>query len=107
MDKHYGNLIWTNHVLQRLKKHGISQSDAWATWRNPDNSRSARSKGAWVYYRTFNHKKFEVVAKKNEQGQWVILSVWSRPADLKKPKTTKPRSRSFWQLIWEQLWGKN
>ena len=79
MDKNYGGVIWTNHALSRLRERGISQGDAWATWRKPDQSRYAKSKGAWVYYRTYGDTKIEVVAKKNERGQWVVLSVWSSP----------------------------
>ncbi|OGD62468.1 hypothetical protein A2160_00075 [Candidatus Beckwithbacteria bacterium RBG_13_42_9] len=101
MDKNYGNVIWTNHVLQRLTERHISQADSWATWRNPDNSRYAASRSAWVYYRTIGGKKFEVVAKKNKQGQWVILSVWCKPVFKNKSKQSK--SNSFWKLILNQL----
>ena len=87
MDKNYGGVFWTNHVLARLSERGISQGDAWATWRRPDQSRYARQKGAWVYYRTFGNQKVEVVAKQNEKRQWLILSVWSRTnLDLKPQK---------------------
>jgi len=84
MDKNFGGVIWTNHALGRLKERGIKQGDAWATWKRPDQSRYAASKGAWVYYRTFGNQKIEVVAKHlpagkagNERKEWVILSVWS------------------------------
>lgn len=87
MDRHFGGVIWTNHTLQRLRDRHISQSDAWATWRRPDNSRYARNRSAWVYYRTIGTQKIEVVAKKNDRGEWLILSVWSRTirADAKTP----------------------
>ncbi len=79
MDQNFGGVIWTNHALQRLKERGIKQGDAWATFNRPDQSRYAKSKGAWVYYKTYGTEKIEVVAKKNEQNKWVILTVWSRP----------------------------
>lgn len=79
MDRHFGGVIWTNHALERLKERNISQSDALATWRNPDQSRAATAAGAWVYYKTYGSEKVEVVAAKNEKGETVILSVWSRP----------------------------
>ncbi|MFH1971504.1 MAG: DUF4258 domain-containing protein [Patescibacteria group bacterium] len=78
MDKLYGKTIWTNHALQRLKERGISQSDAWATWRRPQESKYAASKGAWVFHRIYGKQRIEVVAKKNERQEWVILSVWSK-----------------------------
>lgn len=85
MDKNYKGVIWTNHAIAQMKKRGIKQGDAWATFRRPDNSRFAESKGAWIYYKTYDRKKIEVVAKKNPSknsgpsaGKWVILSVWSK-----------------------------
>ena len=94
MDKNYGGVIWTNHALERLSQRGISQSDAWATWRRPDQSRWASAKGAWIYYKTYKTdrlgggstgEKIEVVAKNlpaqagNGGKQWLIISVWSKP----------------------------
>ena len=79
MNNNFGGVIWTNHALARLAERGVSQGDAWATWRNPDQSRYATSRGAWIYYRTFGNQKIEVVAKQNEKKEWLILSVWSRP----------------------------
>ena len=78
MDKNYGGVIWTNHVLQRLKDRGIKQGDAWVTWKRPDKSQFARSRGAWVYYRTFGNKRIEVVAKQNDKKEWLIVSVWAK-----------------------------
>ena len=79
MDRNFGGVIWTNHALAKLRERGISQSDAWATWRRPEQSRKARIPGAWIYYRTYGSEKIEVISKKNEKGEWLILSVWSRP----------------------------
>lgn len=78
MDNKYGGVIWTNHAIKRLNERGISQGDAWATWSRPEQSRYASAKGAWVYYRTYGNQRIEVVAKKNEEGKWIILSVWSK-----------------------------
>ena len=91
-DRNYGGVIWTNHALERLNKRGIKQGDAWATWKRPDQSRYAKLKGAWVYYKTYGDQKIEVVAKQNEKKEWVILSVWSKSVyekreDVKKTST--------------------
>jgi hypothetical protein len=79
MDNKFGGVIWTNHALERMRQRGISQSDAWAPWSRPDQSRYAQARGAWIYYKTYGREKIEVVAKKNKKGEWIILSVWSRP----------------------------
>jgi hypothetical protein len=78
MNRNFGGIIWTNHTLQRLKERGIKQGDAWATWNRPDQSKYAANKGAWVYYKTYGNQRIEVVAKKNEKGEWIVLSVWSK-----------------------------
>ncbi len=79
MDRKYGGVIWTNHAMQRLTERGISPGDALATWRNPDQSRPATARNSWIYYKTYGSEKIEVVASKNDKGEAVILSVWSRP----------------------------
>lgn len=78
MKKDFGGVIWTKHALARMRNRGIKQGDAWVTWKRPDQSRKANTKGTWVYYRTLDNQKIEVVAKQNEKKEWVILSVWSR-----------------------------
>lgn len=94
MDKNYKGIIWTNHALDRLKERGISQGDAWATFNSPDQSRYATSKGAWVYYKTYGSERLEVVAKKNEQNKWIVLTVWSRPVFEKVEHTHHKKSDS-------------
>lgn len=102
MERKYKGVIWTNHALDRLKQRGISQGDAWATFNRPDQSRFAKAKDAWVYYKTYGDQKIEVVAKKNEKGEWIILSVWSRPV---YGKSKKPDS--LLSLIWKRISNRN
>lgn len=80
MDRNYGDIIWTNHALDRLRERGIKQGDAWATWNRPEQSRSGSGSqhGAWVYYRTYGNQRIEVVAKQDENKKWIVLSVWSK-----------------------------
>lgn len=89
MTRTYGGLIWTDHALQRLKQRKIRQADAWLAFRSCDRSRFARNRGAWVYDKTFQNKTIEVVAKQNERKEWIVLSVWSKPARMRfsKPDT--------------------
>ena len=77
----YGGIIWTNHALSRLSERGIKQGDAWAVWNRPDQSRFSSTQGAWIYYRTWNDTRIEVVAKQNEQKEWIVLSVWSKKVE--------------------------
>lgn len=98
-DRNFGGVVWTNHALSRMSERGISQSDAWATWRRPDQSRYAKARGAWVYHKTFGGQKIEVVAKKNEKGEWVVLSVWSRPVYGKEARVEPLLSFLFKKLF--------
>lgn len=95
MDRNFGGVIWTNHALDRLRERGIKQGDAWATWNRPEQSRKGTS-GSWVYYRNWGGIQIEVVAKQNEKKEWIILSVWSRPAFEKGKPAQK---QSFWQSL--------
>lgn len=99
--KNYKRLIWTNHALERLRQRGISQGDAWATWNRADQTRKGSVLGSWVYYRTFGNNRIEVVAKKNEKGEWLILSVWSKKVFGNKIQSQK----SIFRLIWDSLFG--
>lgn len=102
MDKNYKGLIWTNHALTRMRKRGIKQGDVWATFNRPDQSKKARIKGAWVYYKTWDNERIEVVAKQNEKKQWVILSVWSRLVYEKSAK----KADTLWKLIKKRVFKK-
>lgn len=93
MDRNFGGVIWTNHAIDRLRERGIKQGDAWATWRNPDQSRYAATQGAWVYYKTYGNQKIEVVAKQNERKEWVVLSVWSKTVFEKDLPNIESQSR--------------
>lgn len=113
MDNHYGGVIWTNHALERLRERGIKQGDAWATWRNPQESRKGTVPGSWVYYRNWSGTQIEVVAKKVEKpaaqraygpgGEWLILSVWSKPVPQLNPV---PSRSSFWKNIVKLFFSK-
>lgn len=104
MKKDYGGVIWTNHALSRMQERGIKQGDAWATFKRSDTSRYAKTKKTYVYYRTWGNQRIEVVAKKNEKGEWLIISVWSKPVDkgVKKEK----KKKSFWSLLKKSFFGK-
>ena len=98
MDNHYGGVIWTNHALDRLRERGIKQGDAWATWRNPQESRKGTIPGSWIYHRSYGSVQIEVVAKQNEKREWIIISVWSRRVSEDRKKT-----ESFLSFILKKL----
>lgn len=106
MDNHFGGVIWTNHALERLRQRGVKQGDAWATWRNPEQSRRGTVSGSWVYYRNWNGTQIEVVAKQNEKREWLILSVWSRPTSrVSNRSNLKLGRRSFWRWLYDLVFN--
>ncbi len=78
MKPNYKGLIWTSHAIYRMRERGIKQLDAYLTWHNPEKSKYIRSKSVWVYFQNLGGRKIEVAARKNEKGQWLILSVWEK-----------------------------
>lgn len=98
MDRNFGGVIWTNHALERLRERGIKQGYAWATFRNPQQSR--RAKAGWIFYRTYGDEKIEVVASQNKRNEWVILSVWSRPIYQRTRVTKLP---TWWDNLLEAI----
>lgn len=102
--REYRGVVFTDHALQRLRERGISQGDAWATLNSPDQSRQGSNKqGSWVYYKTYGSEKIEVVAKHNNQGQWVVLSVWSIPTYQTKPQHARHKKKDN-PFIWFVKW---
>ena len=99
MDANYGGVIWTKHSLDRLNERGVNQGDAWATWSRPQNSKFSQARGGWVFDRIWGDQKIEVVAKKNAEGKWLILSAWSQPVHKRQPK----QHSAFWSKLVKTL----
>lgn len=95
----YKGLIFTDHALDRMSERGVTHNEVWATWNNPDNSRYAKSRGAWVYFKTLHDKKIEVVAKKNERQEWLLISVWSSPSQKNRERLEKKFPTNILNLL--------
>lgn len=76
MKARYLDAIFTKHVINRLYNRGISQSGAWQTFQHPDGSVPGKIPGSRKFYKDFGDKRIEIVAKKNEKGEWMILTGW-------------------------------
>lgn len=114
MDRNFGGVIWTNHALERLRERGITQGDAWATWNRPEHSRKGTVVGSWIYYRSWGGTQIEVVAKQNavpagrqEKREWLILSIWSRPAKFGVRRSDNFSGKtSFWRKLYNFIFTK-
>lgn len=103
MQRDFGGVIWTNHVIERMEERHIKQGDAWATWKRPDNSEYDKSNSVWIYQRNYPEIMIEVVAKRNDKGKWIILSVWDKKL---KPSKSVSSKKSLLQLIRELILPK-
>lgn len=96
MDRYYGGVIWTNHILQRMKERGLTQSDVLWVFNHPEKTVAASDPGAYRFYRNHNNLRLEVIAKKNEEGKWIMMSCWSKPLyGAERLKFKNP-----WSLLW-------
>jgi len=78
MNNKYLDIIFTNHAISRLYNRGISQSDAYDTLKNYDEIKEGTTLGSKKFCKNYGEQRIEVVGKKNDQDQWVVLSCWSR-----------------------------
>jgi hypothetical protein len=101
MDTKFNGVIFTNHALDRLRERNIKQGDAWATLSNPQSSREAQRKGSWVFYRTYGDRTIEVVASRSQKKEWIVLSVWDKPAVKGVRQFKKPTQSLFKRVLLE------
>ena len=99
MKRKYREIYFTDHALGRLKDRGIKQGDVYATWNRPDESKFSKKKGAWIYTRDVGGNDLEVVAIKNDKGEWVVISVWSKPSDKSLTNDNKSLLRKFFDKL--------
>ena len=78
MKTNYLGLIFTNHAINRLYNRGISQERAYEVFSCPDGKMTGKIPGSVKFYKNFGEQRIEVVAKKNEKGEWVVFSCWSK-----------------------------
>lgn len=78
MDRYFGNVIWTNHILKRMKERGLSQQDVLWVFEHPDRTIAASSSGAYRFFRDYHGTRVEIVAKKGDDGRWILMSCWTK-----------------------------
>ena len=78
MKPNYMGVIFTNHAINRLYNRGVSQEKAYETFANPDGQLPGKIPGSVKFYKKYGEQRIEVVAKKNDKGEWVVFSCWSK-----------------------------
>ncbi len=111
------DVVFTNHAIERIKQRGISGDWIWQTVKQPEAKMAGKEKHTTEFTKRFNERTVTAVAKKNDIGEWVVLSAWVDPpfpgtedhrkkeAYLKKQDKRREFSRrmekaSFWGKMW-------
>ena len=105
-NKFFGNVIWTNHALERLGQRGLTQDLAYKSFRYADQSFPGKNKGTTEYQKRFGNSLVTIIATQNEKSEWLILSCWIDPPlpgsiDIKKNEYWKQYKKAgFWGKFW-------
>lgn len=103
-NKFFGNVIWTNHALQRLNQRGLTQPIAFQAFSNADKSLAGKNKGTTEYQKRFGNSLVTIIATQNEKNEWLILSCWIDPP---LPGSIDIKKNEFWKLYKKAgFWGK-
>ena len=108
-NKQYVGAIWTNHAMERLGQRGLSQELAGQTFVNPDKKVPGKLTGSYEFQKRFGPSLVTVIAKPNEQNEWIILSNWIDPPlpgtadEKKKIAYHKYQKASGWGKMWMLL----
>jgi hypothetical protein len=104
--QYYGGLIWTNHVLRRLDERGLHQEAVAQTFRYPDKSFKGKERDTTEFQKKFDYSTVTVIAKQNQNNEWLVLSAWVDPPvpgtrDAKKKDAYRAYQRAgFWGKLW-------
>jgi hypothetical protein len=88
---------------------GVKQTMALQTFQSPDQTFQGKNPGTIEYEKKFGSSTLTLIAKQNEQKEWIILSGWIDPplpgtADAKKKEAWKKYKKAgFWGKVWYQL----
>lgn len=101
----YRDLIFTNHVLSRMKQRGVNSEQIWETYKSPDNQSEA-DKGATLRVKKFGNYSVSIIFKHNERNEVIIISAWMDPPlsgshdAAEKERWNKYKRSGFWGKLW-------
>jgi hypothetical protein len=73
------DVVFTNHAIERMKERGISGDLAWTTIKKPNSQALGKEKSTTEFKKNFGAYTITAIGKKNDVGEWVVLSVWMDP----------------------------
>lgn len=72
-------MVFTNHAIERMKERGVTGEWAWQAVKTPDSSSPGKEKHTTEFKKRFGNHTVTAISKKNDLGEWVVLSVWMDP----------------------------
>jgi len=105
-NRYFGDLIWTNHALERLRHRGLSQEMVWESFKRPDSIKDGTTPGSKEYKKQIKNYTVSAIMKLNDRREWVVISCWVEPPvpgslDAKKKDLYQRYQRaSFWGKLW-------
>lgn len=111
------DVVFTNHAIQRMSERGISGDWVWQAVKKAEISKAGKEKHTTEFSKRFGNHTVTAIGKKNDIGEWVVLSAWmdpplyGTPDHYKKEKYGKRLERerefdrkmdkaSFWGKMW-------
>lgn len=111
------DIVFTDHAIQRMQERKIPGEWAYKTIKEATKINPGKEKHTTEFVKHFEEKLLTVIGKKNDIGEWVILSAWIDPplpgtkdfnkrnSYLKKLKKfrfldRKMEKASFWGKLW-------
>lgn len=73
------DIVFTNHSIERLKERGITGEMVWQAVKVPDTKSPGKEKHTTEFIKRIGDRKVVCIGKKNDIGEWVILSAWMDP----------------------------
>lgn len=73
------DVVFTNHAIERMHQRGISGDLAWQTVKRPDKTTPGKEKYTTEFIKKVGKHTITAISKKNDIGEWVVLSVWMDP----------------------------
>ncbi len=111
------DVVFTNHAIERMKQRGIPGDLVWQAVRQPDRTSAGKEKYTTEFIKHHNERVITAVGKKNDLGEWVVLSAWIDPPfpgtrDYKKKEKYNKKIEKLRQLdkkmekasFWGKLW---
>ncbi len=109
------DVVFTNHAIERMKQRGITGDWVWQAVKQPDDNNPGKEKHTTEFIKNFGNHRVTVVGKKNDIGEWVVVSAWMDPPlqgtedFYKREKYLKNREKNRFlsrQIEKASFWGK-